>query len=47
VAAAPDAIDPASHRVRPVALVLPGTVRFYEAAAGALVVKEGAEQVSV
>jgi phenylpropionate dioxygenase-like ring-hydroxylating dioxygenase large terminal subunit len=44
---APDAIDPATHRVRSAALVLPEGVPFYEAAAEALKVTEGAEQASV
>ena len=44
---APDAIEPATHRVRSAALVLPEGVPFYEAAAEALKVTEGAEQASV
>lgn len=43
----PDAIDPETHRVRSASLVLPEKERFYEAAAEALKVKEGAEHVSV
>jgi phthalate 4,5-dioxygenase len=44
---APDALDPAAHRVRSASVVLPTEARFYEAAADALKVKEGAAHVSV
>jgi phthalate 4,5-dioxygenase len=43
----PDAIDPATHRVRSASLVLPEGVPFHEAAADALVVREGVAHVSI
>jgi phthalate 4,5-dioxygenase len=45
--AAPDALDPASHRVRSASLVLAEGVPFHEAAADALTVKEGVAHVSI
>ena len=45
--AAPDAIDPASQRVRSASLVLAEGVPFHEAAADALKVTEGAAHASV
>jgi len=43
----PDGIDPATHAVRSASIVLPENVSFYEAAADALVAKEGVEHVSI
>ena len=43
----PDAVDPATHRVRSASLVLGEGVPFREAAADALAVKEGVAHVSV
>jgi phenylpropionate dioxygenase-like ring-hydroxylating dioxygenase large terminal subunit len=45
--AAPDAIDPATHRVRSASLVLAEGVPFHEAAADALKVTEGVAHASV
>jgi phthalate 4,5-dioxygenase len=43
----PDAVDPASHRVRSASLVLAEGVAFHEAAADALAVREGVAHASV
>ncbi|HUZ71955.1 MAG TPA: Rieske 2Fe-2S domain-containing protein [Stellaceae bacterium] len=45
--ARPDAVDPATHRVRSASLVLAEGVPFHEAAAGALAVQEGVAHASV
>jgi hypothetical protein len=44
---APDAIDPATHAVRAAAMLLPEAANFYEAAADALVVRQGIAHASV
>jgi hypothetical protein len=44
---APPGTDPATHRVRSAALVLPAGVKFNEAAAEALRVRPGMPPVSV
>jgi len=43
----PDAIDPAAHHVRSASLVLPEGVPFHEAAAAALIAKQGVAHASV
>ncbi len=43
----PDGIDPATHAVRSAAMVLPEAANFYQAAAEALVVREGFAHASV
>jgi hypothetical protein len=43
----PDGLDPATHAVRSAAIVLPEDANFYEAAADALVVREGVAHASV
>jgi phenylpropionate dioxygenase-like ring-hydroxylating dioxygenase large terminal subunit len=44
---APDGLDPATHAVRSAAIVLPEEANFYQAAADALVVREGIAHASV
>ena len=43
----PDGLDPATHAVRSAAIVLPEEANFYQAAADALVVREGIAHASV
>jgi hypothetical protein len=43
----PDGLDPATHAVRSAAIVLPEDANFYEAAADALIVREGIAHASV
>src|SRR6516225_6844611 len=44
---APDGLDPATHAVRSAAIVLPEEANFYQAAADALVVRQGIAHASV
>jgi nitrite reductase/ring-hydroxylating ferredoxin subunit len=44
---APDGLDPTTHAVRSAAIVLPEEANFYQAAADALVVREGIAHASV
>jgi phthalate 4,5-dioxygenase len=44
---APEALDPATHRVRSASIVLPETVAFHEAAADALKVRDGVAHASI
>ena len=43
----PDGIDPATHAVRSAAIVLPEAASFYDAAADALIAREGITHASV
>jgi len=43
----PDGLDPATHAVRSAAIVLPEEANFYQAAADALVAREGIAHASV
>jgi phenylpropionate dioxygenase-like ring-hydroxylating dioxygenase large terminal subunit len=45
--AAPDGVDPRTHRVRSASVVLPDNASFYEAAADVLVVRDGVQHTSV